>query len=129
MKVWNSDDISKILERHLGAFPTGSYVTCNPPVTDTDQDWVVLIANCEFNESINHLQALGFDTGRAEYYLGSYIQAARKGTLNLILTWDEGTFQKTRLATDVAKELNLLEKSHRVLLFQAIRGEISEIAL
>lgn len=44
----------------------------------------------------------------------------RKGKLNFIVTKNEDFIRKHKLATYVCKSLNLLNKKHRILVFQAI---------
>ena len=112
---------------HVLAYaPVGSRRTCNPPPTDTDDDYLVLVKDHEWFR-VQVLGELGF------YLLGSAIVDAAEpldaedrfssymlGETNLIVTQDENFFNKFIAATSVAKRLNLLQKPDRIALFQAV---------
>lgn len=109
--------------------PTGSAFTCNPPVDDTDIDWVVLTKTFDDAESlIFALKELAWcpDTKTSRVtddnrvFADSIFRSCRRGPHNLIVTPHKGFYDKFRLATAVAKKLNLLDKSDRITLFQAI---------
>lgn len=106
-------------------FPCGSRVTCMPPPTDTDEDWLVLVEDMEsFRFAV---LAQGFEIGGslfldaeapldAEDRFSSY----SLGEVNIIATEDPTFFFKFKVATSVAKRLNLLDKADRIALFQAV---------
>lgn len=108
-------------------FRTGSSVICNPPVVDTDEDYMFLTEDVDkFKE---HLVKNGWDVCGAEEYPtneDSYNWVAlRKGKLNYLLTSDDEYYDKFREATHLATKLNLLQKEQRVALFHyVIEGEI-----
>lgn len=104
----------------LDWFASGSRVIVNPPPTDTDEDWAVLVTGIE--ETIPFLEKLGFKMeGNSKDYANDEFRSFRRGDLNLIVMWDKDTYTRFRMATEVAKALNLSVKSDRVKLFQTIR--------
>jgi hypothetical protein len=110
--------------------PVGSRVTCDPPPTDTDEDYLLLVENTY--KAAKSLKAFGFeyesDPQKVEEYmkmsegmLGSFT-SMRFGDVNYIITDSAFLFERFLTATHVAKELNLLRKEDRVMLFRAVRG-------
>ena len=104
---------------------SGSRVICNPPVMDTDDDWVVLV-----KDQVDFFSYLaGEDDWSLPEMYGdgleetSRFQATRKGDTNLIVTDGPMFFNLFVAATRAAKHLNLLKKSDRVALFQAVLYE------
>ena len=105
----------------------GSRVTCNPPPEDSDEDWLFLT-----NSMLQFLSAAeqnGFSVG------GSLIEAATADAIspngfvslnrdsdkmNLIVVQSTEFRDRFIAATHVAKTLNLIHKSDRILLFQAV---------
>lgn len=105
---------SYAIEKH----PTGSRYICNPPPTDTDEDTVVL-ASPGYEEA---LLKNGFksSTNELEYdTLGAFV-SWRKGDENFIVTTNKQFYDNFVKATKLAKNLNLLKKEDRVILFQAL---------
>lgn len=109
-----------------GIYQTGSSVICNPPVEDTDIDFII----CTTNETKLHrlLYIHGFKQSNAdeEYDLeeeGFYCY--RRNNINLIVTENYDWYLKWVTATKLAKKLNLLEKEQRIALFKyVLYGEI-----
>lgn len=108
--------------------PSGSRTICNPPPTDTDEDYVVLAGSKWDAESIlDHMEFNGYSTDGCETY-DIIVElddkngwaSFKKGEVNYIITSDEEFFDKWVLATDIAKTLNLLKKEDRVKLFSFI---------
>lgn len=97
--------------------PTGSNYICNPPVTNTDIDTIIL-AKPGYN---NHLAELGWEPHEDPMYtqMGDFI-SWRKGNKNYIVTTTPDFYKKFVLATKTAKALNLLVKEDRVKLFKAV---------
>lgn len=111
----------------LRRFHGGSRVTVTPPVTDTDDDYVLLIEDYRdeaFRQSIeNVMTANGWTLGGSKALNNSgfnKFQSWKKGDLNIILTRDEEWFNKMRCATLLCIELNLKEKSQRIRVFEAV---------
>jgi hypothetical protein len=97
----------------------GSRVTCTPAPTDTDED--VLLLTDDLNTLIGDCIEVGFD--RDGDHKASYpteFVSLRSGTINFIVTDNEEFFEKFMLATHVCKSLNVLNKSDRITVFQAI---------
>lgn len=106
----------------------GSRITCNPPPTDTDLDVLLLIKPKEFWNAIECLQDEGFELGGSDLVPAEEsfptewegFQSYKKGDINYIITTSEEFFDKFMLATNIAKELNLLKKEDRIALFQRV---------
>jgi hypothetical protein len=104
---------------------TGSWVICNPPVTDTDEDWIFDCSeNGQMKESEKVLKKHGFwiaDMAEDEYDdIRENFTPFRLGHLNFILCNNRKFFRKFVFATALAQEMNLLKKKDRILLFQGI---------
>lgn len=106
------------------ARPVGSRVTCTPAPTDTDEDWLVLLAPNKEETDLDAMRNLGFaQDGRPEFYTGSDaggFRSFRRGDVNIIITRDMGFFDLFMTATGLAKRFNLLDKGDRIALFQAV---------
>lgn len=109
-------------ELWLGICQTGSSVICNPPVENTDIDFII----CAISETKLHkfLAVNGFELSNAdeeEYDLESEgFSCYRKDNINLIVTEDYDWYKKWVFSTAVAMKLNLLKKEDRITLFKAI---------
>mgnify|MGYP003624712074 CR=1 FL=1 len=98
--------------------PVGSRVTCSPRPMATDIDYLVL---GNVRKIKKHLIAIGFRPEyTSRYNYNSIFYSLRYNNINVIVTSSKRYQKKFLLATNIAKELNLLEKYHRVVLFQAI---------
>jgi hypothetical protein len=99
------------------AYATGSRVICDPPVLDTDEDYVVLT---KFG-TLKTLLEDGYVRTSAEhdYDITGFV-AFRKGNVNLIATDKADFYHSFVNATRLAKALNLRDKKHRIALFQAV---------
>lgn len=107
-------------------FRTGSSVICNPPVTDTDIDFMIYCKNTK--PLINYLVETGWELCGDEEYGNeedSNFVAYRKDNLNYIITNDTDHYSKFEQATKLATKLNLLDKQQRIDLFHYIcEGEV-----
>jgi len=119
--------LTKIIDipAHLfkDAYQTGSTVICNPPVTDTDIDYVVYTK--ELAGLIRFLEDQGFEQSYVddeEYEINEdgIFCSLRLGNANLILTSNHDYFLGFCNATDLAKKLNLVNKEDRITLFKAV---------
>jgi len=114
------EDITQAM-KELGALRVrrvGSRVTCDPAPVGTDVDYLILVTE----HRASTLVSLGFEMDGSAYYESSNrtFESWRRGELNLIVTEDVRFYERFMLATEVATELNLLEKKDRIVLFQAI---------
>lgn len=110
------DSIDRMVLAHTR---TGSSYTCDPPVLNTDDDHVLLV-RCRMDFA-RAAEAYGWES-TARDYEGStkdYI-SYRRGRVNLIVGDSPEAFDRWKLATFVAKRLNLLRKEDRKVLFDAI---------
>lgn len=128
--------------------PCGSRHVCDPPVTTTDEDYLIYIpgsyigvdsflrAHGYVNESEmvslapadpNVAAPRGSGAVKANGTPGTEFSSWRDDTVNLIVTQDRGFFNKFKLATQVTKKLNVLHKEDRIRLYTAIvYGEYKE---
>lgn len=109
-------------ELWLGICQTGSSVICNPPVENTDIDFV--ICTTSYYEICSFLIRNGFRQSCAdeeEYDLENEgFECYRKNNINLIVTENYDWYKKWVFSTVVAMKLNLLKKEDRITLFKAI---------
>ena len=106
----------------LSCDPVGSRMTCTPPPTDTDEDWLILVS--DLDKVSSDLQLAGFDQdGNPELYSGmdeEHFRSFRRGNVNVVLTSDYGFHERFMVATQLAARFNLLEKVDRIALFQGV---------
>ena len=98
---------------------TGSNYICNPPVSDTDVDYLVFTwdkSNYLFQCAKNGWDVHSDD----DYPENDDFCSVRNGNINLIVTECEWFYGRLVTATECAKKLNLLDKADRVSLFQGI---------
>src|ERR1700677_1421647 len=103
----------------------GSRITCNPPPTGTDQDYLILVKPRLLNPLMKFLQVTeweggGSNPGVMNHEEDDTFESYRKGDDNLIITTSETYFDKFMVATSVAKRFNLLKKEDRIILFDAV---------
>lgn len=111
----------------IAIHPTGSRFICDPPVMDTDDDYIVL--GQHISQVVEELRADGWEAD-SERYRGSVTRgytedgpqfvSARKGNVNYIITDDEEYYDKYVVATLASKEYNLREKWQRIRMFHAV---------
>jgi hypothetical protein len=110
----------------IEVLPTGSRFVCDPPVTDTDVDYVVLVG--AITEALGDLQWNDWNTNEPD---DSYehqgnrevpFATARKGNINLIIYEDVKGYEAFTHATAICALLNLTDKWERKMLFRAICG-------
>ena len=117
----------------IKAHPTGSNYICDPPVNDTDIDWVILI---KYNPTLfGELEQLGWkwcgadpeagaggnpyeNSGETDTHYARSFTAYRRGQYNLIFVESESEFDRWVKATEEARKLNLTNKADRIELFQ-----------
>ena len=103
----------------------GSRVTCNPAPQNTDQDVLVLVADhASFRQ---HILTQGYTIDGSMVMdvampldVADRFTSYSKDEINLIVTEDKKFYRRFLAASSVAKRLNLLDKSDRIALFQAV---------
>ena len=114
------------LRKHFGSefiaiVPVGSRITCDPAPTNTDEDHLLLLRD---NAAFSLMAEFGFkQEGLPHFYTGNDnggFRSWRRGDVNIITTQERSFFDKFLTATALAKRFNLLEKSDRISLFQAV---------
>lgn len=107
-------------ELYENMIQTGSSIICNPPVTDTDIDFVIYTKN--FDRLLEWLMKEGFkQTSKDGYDINDesvFFCCFRKNEVNLIVVVDKEFFNKWVEATILAIRLNLRSKEQRVELFR-----------
>lgn len=98
---------------------TGSRYICNPAPTDTDEDYIALVAGDGWADA---LWASGFtlNTDSELYDDCPDFYAWRAGEFNVICVEEPEMYRRWVDATEQAKALNLLEKADRIALFQKV---------
>ena len=112
---------------HKRITAVGSRVTCSPPPTDTDQDWLVLVDEKDFDQFAQSLIQGGWEVGGslipndANYLPPSQrFNSFTMGVDNIIATASTEFHDRFLSASATAKLLNLLKKEDRVALFQSV---------
>lgn len=107
--------------------PCGSRVTCNPPVLDTDEDYLVLVPAAAAVDLECVLMSEGWTLGgsaipdESNTVDGdSRFKSWTRGSVNLIVTTSARFYRRFVAATEVCRRLNLLSKQDRIALFQAV---------
>lgn len=99
----------------------GSRVTCSPPPTDTDEDWIVL----DLSKSVaKYLEDKGWDNcDQFDEYDDPDTDATifRADHVNVICLHSTDQYNKFILATRLSKQFNLMRKVDRIALFDAVR--------
>jgi len=98
---------------------TGSSFICEPPVENTDKDYVALTPapNLTDHALLQEGWVLDGDYNRPKF------QSYRLGEDNLIITKDKQFYYRFVGATYVAKLLNLTDKDERVAMFDFIMSD------
>lgn len=115
------DDIIKDCAQFFAA--TGSNYICNPPVTNTDKDYIILPNDGKFTNLIESLKAYNwkFSTGYEDSDFISLKKQCGETLINLIIVKTKIQFDAYVYATKIAKALNLREKEDRIALFEIVK--------
>lgn len=120
---------------------TGSSYTCNPPVTTTDVDFLILLEDgVDLMDFVSNMDDAGWEgcssrsqEGKALYacdpnYSETWF-AMRRGSLNAIISVDFEWYARAIAATELCRALNVRDKERRIDVFRVIRdGEDRELA-
>lgn len=111
-----------MIEKYADLYRGGSREICDPPPLDTDEDWLVVVRDPDDHQLVKAiLRKDGFDCSLTDGYPSSpRFTSWRKGQLNYVVTADHDFAWRWRVATALAKRLNLLDKGDRIALFQAV---------
>ena len=99
-------------------FRTGSREICKPAPQDTDVDFVVL--DLKSNGGFDRNGFFITTEDRSNEYGETDFETYRRGEVNLIVVHSWGRFKAWRAATASAKQMNIMEKSKRIALFQGV---------
>jgi len=102
--------------------PCGSRITCNPPVLNTDADYLVLV-----NSLVKFVEVAllnGWEIGGSFEDEGKpdvmHFVSLKRDSDNLIVSRSPEFYRRFHAATIIATELNILDKPKRVRVFQAV---------
>lgn len=112
-----------LFEAIIQSDQVGSTVTCWPIPQDADLDYLCYVDSIDDFVAVATQFAFVLEEGEgAEHYLGcdKNFVSLRRGNVNLLATHRLDFYEKFMAATSVAKKLNLLKKSDRIDLFQAV---------
>jgi hypothetical protein len=103
----------------------GSKVTCDPPPVGTDTDYRVSVPKDErvVASVVDILGSAGFQWESGEHYQNAAadgFMSWRKDDVNFIVSSNSEWLRRHVAATALSKRLNLLSKSDRIALFQAV---------
>jgi hypothetical protein len=106
---------------------TGSSFTCDPPVLDTDFDWICNLTGKKGSPDMTWrmediLIAAGHETSENQEHYPDYV-SYRKDNINIIVVYDEWMYRNWIKATTICKRLNLLEKEDRKMVHRISCGE------
>lgn len=102
----------------LKIYPTGSSYICDPPVTDTDIDFIILVSDLSI--ATTQLQSEGWELTSIYYKDGLPFSSFRLGKLNYIVTEESKYYKAFVKATEAAKLLNVTDKNLRCELFTTV---------
>lgn len=104
-----------------GWYIVGSqYTVYPPPEENTDLD-ILVPDEIQFT---NYIIENGFELCASEEYGNKEFTAYRKGLINIIVAHTEELFRSFYIASRVCRELNLKDKEQRVLIHEALRGNL-----
>lgn len=99
----------------------GSRVTCSQYSDEAEYDHLVLCESLDHTVTIFQREGFATNSSLEIKYAGvPDFVSMRRGMMNLLITEEQQFFDKFMLATHVAKSLDVLDKQHRICLFQAI---------
>lgn len=107
--------------------PAGSRYVCDPPIMNTDVDFLVFSVD---SVGIKLLSAGYAQTPFTDYrglIMGDDFYAWRRGVVNLIVTSSVKYAEGFHTATHICKTRNVRDKWHRVLIHEAIRGNMTTL--
>lgn len=121
----------EVLESGTIIVPVGSRVTCSPPPTDTDEDFLLLVE--DLTEAVQKLKSIGFSTNmtaeQEEEYKklsmvsGGRFKSLRFGDVNYIVTQSAFFFDRFMTATHICKTMNVMDKRQRIMIFDGVFGQ------
>jgi len=113
--------VNNIAADNLVSFQeTGSNYICNPPVVDTDIDYIVLVNDIEKAHTTLIKGPWVYTSLEYETMAGDNFKCYRRGMHNLIVTQDTNWYLKFCAATEYCKAKNVLKKEDRIMYFSLI---------
>lgn len=102
--------------------PCGSRVTCNPPPTDTDADYRVHYRYEDHDRVVRIIQENAFEPEGGTHYNDSTgdFHSWRLGEINLLISANDQWIGRHRLATELCRMLNIMDKQTRIAVFQRV---------
>jgi len=124
--VFEDDDFDGMFDGPHDIYVTGSHYTCDPPVQDTDKDYLVYWPCKDLPKKVNELCKdcsfeLCGDYEEEQAFQDGHFLAIRNEdfspSINCIITNNEDFADRWLCATHVAKMLNLTSKEDRIAIF------------
>jgi len=118
---------------YLTITPTGSRFNCDPPVMNTDQDYLIYTP-CDISQELiaagytkttidpadlqqmKSTQSIPKKGGNADETFESW----RRDDINLIVTLSSEFYHKHKVAGYVCKAMNVRDKDHRIMIYHAV---------
>jgi hypothetical protein len=110
---------SNWLEHDPQCAPTGSRVICNPPVLNTDNDWLVFVPDSLQEKAMEFMENQGATHSLTQETYPDGV-CYRYGDINPILIWEFEIYYCWVAATYWASKLNLQDKADRTAFFQSL---------
>jgi len=109
-------------------YPFGSRYVCTPPALTTDVDFMV------YSQEDITAKLVGYGYKKSEAFENCYSDVGggnefsswRKGVVNLVLVSTRSFLDKNITATHICKTKNLRRKYHRIVVYEALRGNKTE---
>jgi hypothetical protein len=110
----------------ISATMIGSKYICNPPVYDTDEDWLILVKNIilaekQLRHNSHRLWAMCDDYGFNRPWMA--LRSTSGENRNIILVECPLVYLRWRAATELAKKLNLTSKADRIALHDLLMSD------
>jgi hypothetical protein len=105
-------------------YPFGSRYVCDPPVMNTDVDFLVY----SDDDITATLLAAGYSNNRHDQnYFGistpeKTFSTWRRGVVNLVVMSNRQFLLENLIATYICKDRNIQQKYHRIIVYEAMRG-------
>lgn len=123
---------NQLEELNCSAEMCGSRVTCNPPIMDTDVDYLIQIlapnrgdepSQEQISNVVQTISSFGFMLDCNEHYQSSAVtgfMSFKLDGVNLLVSANAPWCTRHRAATTLCKRLNLMHKPDRIAVFQAV---------
>ena len=130
MNMSKDEILGELRKLGLAVEPCGSMVTCSPPPSDTDEDFLVELSRDHQWSVVGdvmkrgglYLDGLDYSNGAEQMFQSwkSNLRHDLDKQMNFIITSDFLFAARHRLATKICKRLNLMNKADRIAVFHGV---------